>query len=112
MSTVDSVLGSLLGIPAFPDARCRDRHDLYDAAAQADPDDEAECLLLCAGCGHQADCHAWAQSLRAAQRPEGVCAGVVWHRPEPRQRKPRKTSQEVKSQAACGRGGGNARCSL
>jgi hypothetical protein len=71
--------------PALPCAACRDRLDLFDAAATAcRPDAEAvhRAIAVCSRCPEQARCREWAEEQRDLA---GVFGGEYW--PKPKRRK-------------------------
>lgn len=83
MTTFDAIVGSLGHIPDLPGARCRGRHELFDAtiAGTRDtrPDDlqyaRAAAVRLCQACPALDACRAWFTALRPDERPHGVVAG-------------------------------------
>lgn len=91
MTTMDSLLGSLLGVPSLPGAKCRGRSHLFDAAEQYEPAEIVEqrhnqAKRLCAGCSSLETCRTWLESLPLSRKPVGVVAGRVIHPRKPRSR--------------------------
>lgn len=69
-----------LASPSLPGARCRDRVELYDAAAGGPDRVEVQharvvALQICQSCPALQPCRQWFGSLPAPQRPRGVIAG-------------------------------------
>lgn len=78
MTSLDSLLGGLLGVPALPGARCRGRHRLFDLdPVDSAPQRHAQALTLCSGCSALQACGDWLDSLTPARRPTGVVAGRI-----------------------------------
>lgn len=82
MTSLDSMLGAILGAPALPGAKCRGRHHLFDDRHPDETPDTREqrhnaALTLCRNCPALNPCAAWFDRLRPSQRPEGVIAGRV-----------------------------------
>lgn len=79
------VLEALGGIPALPGARCRGRHQLFDATIHSDRggptarvnDARRDALAVCASCPALEPCRTWVNSLPPRRRPHGVVAGTV-----------------------------------
>ncbi|NOR00025.1 hypothetical protein HGK72_08130 [Mycolicibacterium fortuitum] len=93
MTTIDGLLGALVGAPRLPGARCVGRSKLFDPIETGeDPDDALERVEaakhICGTCPVQTDCHEWVMSLPRSRRPPGVCGGV--YRDHPSDNKKRK----------------------
>ena len=94
MTSLDSLLGALLGAPALPGAKCRRRHRLFDEPAPNEPAEQvrqrhAMALRLCDSCPARLPCQDWVDNrLTARTRPYGVIAGRV------RVRNPRKKLED------------------
>jgi hypothetical protein len=92
MSMLDELLSSLAGTPAFPGARCRGKHHLFDPAGVDEPitvveQRHAQAAGLClGGCPALDRCRSWAQTLTNHEL-SGVIAGEV--RPWSQSRKPK-----------------------
>ncbi len=89
MTSLDGFLGSMLGVPALPGAKCRGRSQLFDEQAKTEPHDvveqrHAQAKLLCTVCPAFDPCRRWLESLTPAKRPTGVVAGRVVARPKKR----------------------------
>jgi hypothetical protein len=89
MSALDELLSSLAGAPAFPGARCRGKHHLFDPAAADERPDvvdarQAQALGLCSHCPALARCASWLDGLPPKKRPLGVVAGRVNNPPPER----------------------------
>lgn len=64
--------------PPLPHAACKNRWDIYDAAAAGDPAAQQAAVDLCRRCVHLDDCRAWRATLtEQARRAHGVLAGVL-----------------------------------
>jgi hypothetical protein len=95
MSQFDELLSALVGAPAFPGARCRGRHQLFDEPATHEPSEvvaarHAQALGLCSCCPALGRCEDWFNTLPPSKRPAGIVAGEL--RPSPVGR-PRKSNQ-------------------
>ncbi|WP_176562209.1 helix-turn-helix domain-containing protein [Mycolicibacterium palauense] len=87
------MVGQLGAVPELPGARCRGRHELFDATVvgvRGEPPDNLEyarqtAARLCATCPALHQCTAWLDSLPADQRPLGITAGrlITTDRPAP-----------------------------
>lgn len=82
MTSIDSLLGALLGAPALPGAKCRRRHRLFDEPAAGESSDNVNqrhqmALRLCALCPAREPCADWLERLPVRSRPFGVIAGRV-----------------------------------
>lgn len=82
MTTMDTILGALLGAPSLPGARCRGKPHLFDPPGDREPPEvvsarHAQALLLCRGCVALPDCSRWLSGLTPAKRPTGVVAGRI-----------------------------------
>jgi len=83
VTSIDSLLGALLGAPALPGAKCRRRHRLFDEPAEGErPAQVAQrhqmALRLCESCPALAPCEDWVMNrLSPRDRPYGVIAGRV-----------------------------------
>lgn len=89
---MDSLLGSLLGAPALPGAKCRGRSLVFDPARRGEHEDAVaqrhlQALLLCDTCPARLPCEQWLNSLTPAHKPLGVVAGQIVQPPKPRKRK-------------------------
>lgn len=92
MTSLETMLGSLLGAPALPGAKCRGRSATFDPARPREPEDAVaqrhlQALLLCDTCPARLPCEQWLNSLTPARRPSGVVAGRIVRPAKPRQRK-------------------------
>lgn len=92
MTSIEGLLGALLGAPSLPGARCRGRSHLFDEAEQYEPVElveqrHAQAKLLCAGCNSLDACRKWLDSLPPSRKPLGVVAGQVVRAPKPRTRR-------------------------
>ncbi len=90
-SSLDTLLGTLLGAPALPGARCRGRSHLFDPADTREPPEivaqrHAQALELCSGCPSLEPCREWLDGLPKSKRPGGVVAGTVNQPPRGRPR--------------------------
>lgn len=68
--------------PSFPGALCYSQWELFDRAAgggnrAATVAARERALALCAACPALQRCRAYFDGLAPAQRPRGVCAGVL-----------------------------------
>ncbi|SHQ69014.1 Uncharacterised protein [Mycobacteroides abscessus subsp. abscessus] len=86
----DTLLAEL-ATPVLPGARCRGRHELFDAAigdgrGALDERDYARqaAARICRQCPALASCREWFDSLPHEQRPLGVTAAVVVNSCPPR----------------------------
>lgn len=82
MTSLDSMLGALLGAPSLPGARCRGRPHLFDEQHPGEPDHIAaqrhhQALSLCAACPSLPACTTYFESLPPAHKPGGVIAGRI-----------------------------------
>lgn len=78
MTSLDGLLGSLIGVPQLPGAKCRGRHRLFDVdPISSAPQRHAQALLLCDSCPALEPCGRWLDSLTPARRPTGVVAGRI-----------------------------------
>lgn len=82
MTSLDTLLGALLGAPALPGAKCRRRHRLFDEPATGEPAEvvrqrHAQALHLCSVCPARQPCADWFERLPMRKRPFGVIAGRV-----------------------------------
>jgi hypothetical protein len=89
----------LADTPSLPDAACRERPELFNAAADDEDFDEAQyrhdaAQQACHGCPALQQCREWAMSLPAHRRPSGVIAG---RRPHPRRTRTNTTELEIAS---------------
>ena len=71
-----------LAAPSFPQALCRGRADLFDAAAGRPNRTEVQharalALAICAQCPCLQRCSDWVDSLHPWQQPHGVVVGRV-----------------------------------
>lgn len=95
MTSIDTLLGAMLGAPALPGAKCRGRSATFDPARPGEHPDSVgqrhlQALLLCDTCPARPPCEQWLGSLTPARRPPGVVAGRIVHPPKPRNRKANK----------------------
>lgn len=81
--------GQIGEIPELPGARCRGRHELFDATVAplgGDPEiteyARAAALQLCHTCPALTPCRAWFATLKPRQRAGGVTAGQLHERPK------------------------------
>ncbi|WP_078324300.1 hypothetical protein [Mycobacteroides salmoniphilum] len=87
----DTLLAEL-ATPVLPGARCRGRHELFDAAIGDGPrgcQDERDyarevATRICHQCPALLSCREWFDSLPEEQRPLGVTAAVVVNTYPPR----------------------------
>lgn len=94
----DTLLAEL-ATPVLPGARCRGRHELFDAAigdgprgAQDERDYAREAATqICHHCPALQPCRDWLDSLPDEQRPLGVTAAVVVNAYPPRKTRGRST---------------------
>lgn len=84
-------MAALVGwIPDLPGARCRGRHELFDATIRGRRDASAtlpsraelaearsEALRICAACPALTACRSWVDDMRPSRRPRGVVAGRI-----------------------------------
>ena len=82
MTSLDSVLGALRGVPSLPGARCQGRTHLFDEARLGESADivaarHAQALALCQRCPSLDRCGDWLTSLPPRKRPPGVIAGTI-----------------------------------
>lgn len=85
MTDWNTMVAELGQIPELPGARCRNRHELFDATIVgrrgAPPDDleyaRSAAVRLCRACPALDPCRAWFEALPATQRPRGVVAGSL-----------------------------------
>lgn len=90
----DTLLAEL-ATPVLPGARCRGRHELFDAAigdSPRGPQDERDyareaAARICRQCPALASCREWFESLPHEQRPLGVTAAVVVNAYPPRKKR-------------------------
>ena len=83
MNTWDELVSQLHTIPDLPGARCRGRHELFDATItghRGDTPDNLEyartaAAQLCATCPALHDCAAWLDTQPPHNRPLGITAG-------------------------------------
>lgn len=92
MTSMETLLGSLLGAPVLPGAKCRGRSAVFDPARPREHEDAVaqrhlQALLLCDTCPARLPCEQWLNSLTPARRPAGVVAGRIVRPPKPRIRK-------------------------
>lgn len=88
-----------LATPVLPGARCRGRHELFDAAigegqrgAKDDRDYARDAAVrICRQCPALGSCRQWFESLPDEQRPFGVTAAVVVNVYPPRKTRGRTT---------------------
>jgi hypothetical protein len=91
MTTFDSLLGSLLGVPSLPGARCRGRSHLFDPPEHHEHPEtvaqrHAQAISLCSACPARRPCREWLDGLTPSKRPLGVVAGrIVRQRPTKRE---------------------------
>lgn len=81
------ILGALVSAPDLPQARCRGRHQLFDASIEADrpgpggavelAQARTEALAECRACPELAPCRQWFDRLAPRHKPLGVIAGVI-----------------------------------
>lgn len=81
MTTMDSLIGALVGVIALPGAKCRGRN-LWDEAGPNEPakvveQRHAQALLLCSHCPALQPCARWLDGLSPRMKPYGVIAGRV-----------------------------------
>ena len=93
MGALDELLTDLSAAPRLEGARCRGRHELFDAAegkgAANGPDVRARydrAIGLCTACPALQRCAQWVNSLPSTKRPGGVVAGKVRGKQEPIER--------------------------
>lgn len=83
MTSLDTLVGLLLGAPALPGAKCRRRHHLFDEPAAGESPERvrqrhAQALRLCEICPARQPCEEWFFTrLTPRTRPYGVCAGQI-----------------------------------
>lgn len=85
MNPWEQLVSHLAGLPELPEARCRGRHELFDAtihAVRGDSPDTIEyartaAMRLCQHCPALDRCTAWFDSLPPPERPLGVVAGQI-----------------------------------
>jgi WhiB family redox-sensing transcriptional regulator len=78
-------VGQLGDVPQLPGARCRGRHELFDATINgtrgSDPGNveyaRSAAEQLCQACPALADCRRWLNSLTPHSRPAGITAGQL-----------------------------------
>ena len=97
------MLTALFDTPDLPQARCRGRHQLFDASIEADrpgPGGAADlaeireaCMNICLGCPEmETRCRPWVDSLPRSKRPLGVCGGRLTSPKQPKQDERKKSA--------------------
>ena len=82
MNPFEELLSAMARVPILRGARCRGRHELFDAPGCDEPDDVAQArtdqaLRICQSCPALDACTGWVDSLPASKRPPGVIAGRI-----------------------------------
>jgi hypothetical protein len=87
VTVLDELIGSLMGIPALPGARCKGRSDIWESDC---PELVEYAINQCRTCPSLQPCRQFVESLPRRQQPSGVTGGVC-RRPL----KPRKSRRET-----------------